>query len=302
MTKPLVSVIFGSYNRVKFLKLTVESIRSELIEIPHEIIAIDGGSDDGSFEYLLKQKDIITIVQHNRGMWNSKPLERRSWGYFMNLGFKIAQGKYCCMVSDDCLLVPGAIKKGCDFFETECAKGEKVGAVAFWWRNWTPEQLDYKVCKFFNDKLYVNHGLYLTQVLKDVGYIDEENYSFYAGDVDLCLKLVNHGYRCVAAPDSFVEHYPHAGLGVRKENETIWRQDIQNLMKKWGDLYGEELGICDDLKKYVDQTLTGEKFKNFEYAPAVVFHKTKHTLRWRAKWLARHIQKIKTSLLDRINR
>jgi len=291
MIEPLISVVFGSYNRNKFLTLTLDSVRSELINIPHEIIVIDGGSDDGALEYLLQQKDVITIVQHNRGIWNDKPIERKSWGYFMNLGFKIAHGKYICMVSDDCLLVPGAIKNGVKFFETELLHGKKVGAVAFWWRNWTPEQLDYKISKFFHDKIYLNHGLYLNQALRDVGYIDEENYSFYAGDVDLCLKLVTNGYECIAAPNSYVEHYPHAGLSIRKENESVWQNDIQNLIKKW-EFIGKDLGICDENKKYIDMTKTGEKFRSFEYTPAVVAHKTKHMLRWRAKWLVGYMQRM----------
>ncbi len=293
MNKPIVSVIFGSYNRVKYLKLTLDSIRSELVGIPHEIIAIDGGSDDGALQYLMQQKDIITIVQHNRGTWDGKTIERRSWGYFMNLGFKIAQGKYICMVSDDCLLVPGAIKNGIALFEHEVLQGKNIGATAFYWRNWTPEQFDYKVCHFFNNKLYVNHGLYLHEALEKVGYIDEINYSFYAGDVDLCLKLVNHGYECIASQDSYVEHYPHAGLPIRKENEALWQQDIQNLIKKWGALYGTDLGIKDKTKSYTDTTRTGEKFKSFEYTPAIVAHKTKHQVRWRIKWLVNYIQQIK---------
>lgn len=297
MIEPLVSIVFGSYNRAKFLKLTVASIRCELANIPHEIIAIDGGSTDGALEYLLQQKDIITIIQHNRGMWNDKAIERRSWGYFMNLGFKVAQGKYICMVSDDCLLIPGAIKKGLDFFESELAGGHKVGAVAFWWRNWTPDQFDFKVSNFFHDKIYVNHGLYLASALKEVGYVDEENYSFYAGDVDLCLKLLGKGYKCIAAPDSYVEHYPHAGLGVRKKNEALWQQDIQNLLKKWGSIYGVELGICDNHRPYIDHTKTGEKFKTFEYEPAVVMHKTRHQLRWRTKLVVRYVQKLKARFL-----
>ena len=112
MSRPTVSVVIGSYNRIDFLKLTLESVRRELEPAAAEIIVVDGGSDDGSLEWLIAQKDIVTIVQHNRGTWRGKPVKRRSWGYFMNLGFKSAQGKYVCMLSDDCLVVPGAIRNG----------------------------------------------------------------------------------------------------------------------------------------------------------------------------------------------
>jgi len=148
MNIPQISIVLGSYNRIKFLKVTIKSIRQE-IERYHllcEIIVIDGGSNDGSIQWLIRQKDIITIVQHNRGNWKGKIIERRSWGYFMNLGFKAAKGKYICMISDDCLIVPGALKNGYDLFEHKLQEDNKIAAVAFYWRNW-PEQSKYWVEK-----------------------------------------------------------------------------------------------------------------------------------------------------------
>ncbi len=70
--KPLISVVIGSYNRAKFLRLTIESLREELKSLPYETIIVDGGSTDGTLKWLIKQKDIITIVQHNRGEWKGK--------------------------------------------------------------------------------------------------------------------------------------------------------------------------------------------------------------------------------------
>jgi len=88
--KPIVSVVIGSLNRREFIEATIDSIRAELTMHEREIIVVDGGSDDGTVEWLLSQKDVITIVQHNRGVWNDEPIERKSWGYFMNLGFRAA--------------------------------------------------------------------------------------------------------------------------------------------------------------------------------------------------------------------
>jgi len=96
---------------------------------------VDGGSTDGSLQYLAKQKDVITNIQHNRGEFRGKKIERRSWGYFINLGFNTSHGRYILMISDDCLLVPGALKNGVTLFEELLSKGQKIGAVAFCWRN-----------------------------------------------------------------------------------------------------------------------------------------------------------------------
>lgn len=67
MSKNKISIVLGSYNRLEFIKLAIKSIRNEIINLNSEIIVIDGGSTDVTLNWLLKQKDIITIIQHNRG-------------------------------------------------------------------------------------------------------------------------------------------------------------------------------------------------------------------------------------------
>ena len=78
MSSTEISVVLGSYNRCSFLKAAIESVRNNGITVPYEIIVVDGGSTDGSFRWLSRQKDIITIIQHNRGTFRGKPIRRRS--------------------------------------------------------------------------------------------------------------------------------------------------------------------------------------------------------------------------------
>lgn len=256
-----ISVVLGSFNRLKFLKLTIESIRQELSQAPFpaEIIVVDGGSTDGTLKWLIKQKDVITVVQHNRGEWRGKKIERRSWGYFMNLGFKCAQGKYVCMLSDDCLVVPGAITNGVNLFEEELGKGKKVGAVAFYWRNW-PEQQKYWIGLTFGNKIFVNHGMYSKKALEDVGYIDEETFAFYHADGDLSLRMWQKGYVCIDSPDSYIEHYSHANIKVRSSNLAVQKQDWENYKNRWEAV----LGVPDRdwiEKDYLDGTYTAREFR-----------------------------------------
>lgn len=231
-----VSIVLGSYNRKAFLKAAIASIRQNGMAFPYEIIVVDGGSTDGTIQWLTKQKDIITIVQHNRGEWNGKQIQRRSWGYFINLGFKCARGKYVCMLSDDCLVVPGAIRNGYELFERESAQGKNVGAVAFYWRNW-PEQKDYWVGLTLGEKMFVNHGIYLRAALADVGWIDEASYQFYYADGDLCLKLWQHGYEVVDCPTAFVEHFAHANPVARRGNLESERTDWEAYLEKWRGVF-----------------------------------------------------------------
>lgn len=225
------SVVLGSYNRRSFLESTIKSIRNNKIKYSYEIIVVDGGSTDGSLNWLIKQKDIITIVQHNRGTINNKPIERKSWGYFMNLAFKSAKGEYILMISDDCLLVPEAINNGIEHSERLMSQGRNIGALAFYWRNW-PYQVEYHVGITF-EKMFVNHGLYLTSALEEISWLNEDDYHFYHGDGDLSLKLWEAGYEVVDAPDSYVEHFTHANMAVRESNLVRQKADWDRYNAIW---------------------------------------------------------------------
>src|SRR3990167_2836313 len=232
---PIVSVVIGTYNRLEFLQHTITTVREELNATEHEILVIDGGSTDGTTGWLTDQKDIILIIQHNRGEWNGKQIERKSWGYFMNLGFRAASGKYICMLSDDCLVVPGAVKNGIKLFEQGLKSGDKIGAIAFHWRNW-PEQEKYWIGQTWGNRMFVNHGLYLREALEQIHFIDDSNYIFYHADGDLCLRLWEEGYKTIASPDSYIEHFSEANLPVRSTNLEKQRNDWATYSKKWGHL------------------------------------------------------------------
>ena len=244
----VISVVLATLDRRPFLVAAIRSIRDELRDVPHEIIVVDGGSADGTIEWLAQQKDIITIVQHNRGEWGGKRIAKRPWGYFINLGFKCATGKYVCMLSDDCLVCPGAIRNGERFFEDQLNAGKKVGAVAFFFRDW-PLRMKYAVAHNL-DQLYVNHGLYLREALAEVGYANEVDFRFYYADTDLVLKMTHCGYECLPCRDSFIEHYIDEEEILRMENSTVIPEDLETLLRLWkGKQFPEERE--DELRKQV---------------------------------------------------
>lgn len=247
--RPLVSVVVGSYNRRRFLEPALESVRSNGTSARYEMIVVDGGSNDGTIPWLVKQKDVVTIIQHNRGEFRGQPIHRRSWGYFMNLGFKAAQGTYVLMISDDCLLVPGAIDVGLFRADSLVSEGRKIGGVAFYFRN-VPNEQDYYVQRTFGGKLMVNHGLFSRQAMEAVGWVDEDRYLFYKADGDLCLKLWEAGYEIVDAPGAFVEHFEGANRQVRKSNREVMVKDRAAYRERWDGVFWNPSG--PDLRDRVE--------------------------------------------------
>lgn len=280
MNKPTISIVLGSYNRKSFLKSAIASIRSNGISVPYEIIVIDGGSTDGSIEYLTKQKDIISIIQHNRGYWNGKKIDKRTWGYYMNIAFNASHGKYIVMISDDCLLVPNSVMNAYDLFEYELQRGEKIGGVAFYWRNYPNENL-YYVRQTLGHKLSINHGMYLKEALQVVDCCNEDDYPFYYGDGDLSLRLWNAGYKIIDCKESFVEHFHFANMTVRQGNSNNKGVHKNVYMSKWKHIFYDERIDNQSGKIYSDFTDTTDTAKLFRRNPAYYWGMIQSMIGWR---------------------
>ncbi|MUG94044.1 glycosyltransferase [Scytonema sp. UIC 10036] len=93
-----VSVIIPTYNRLWCLPKAIESCRHTQCQT--EIIVVDDGSSDGTWEWLQTQPDIISLRQDNWG---------KCWA--VNRGFTFAQGKYIRFLDSDDWLCPEAIDR-----------------------------------------------------------------------------------------------------------------------------------------------------------------------------------------------
>jgi len=84
----LISIIIPTYNRLWSLPEAIDSCRSH--NGMTEIIVVDDGSTDGTWEWLQTQSDIIKIKQNNQG---------KCWA--ANKGFETATGKYIKFLDSD---------------------------------------------------------------------------------------------------------------------------------------------------------------------------------------------------------
>lgn len=91
-----VSVVIPSYNRLWALPDAVESCRNTSCNT--EIIVVDDGSSDGTWEWLQQQRDVFAIRQANQGQT-----------YAANRGTLAARGRYVRYLDSDDRLTPGII-------------------------------------------------------------------------------------------------------------------------------------------------------------------------------------------------
>lgn len=97
-----ISIVSGTYNRLKYLKKMVSSVRNSFVNIhglEYEIVLVDGGSKDGSQEWCKKQPD-IKLVEHGKLLGAVKAF---------NDGAFAANGKYIIMANDDIEFVDNSI-------------------------------------------------------------------------------------------------------------------------------------------------------------------------------------------------
>ena len=89
------SVLIPTHNRLPFLRDAVESCRRT--GCASEIIVVDDGSTDGTWEWLEQQPDVVSVCQDNWGK-----------GWAVNRAFSMATGEFVRFLDSDDWVLPGA--------------------------------------------------------------------------------------------------------------------------------------------------------------------------------------------------
>lgn len=90
----MISIITPVLNGRKFIQNNIESIKSLTIEYEH--IVVDGGSTDGTIEFVQQFEDITLLRQEsNTGMYGA-----------IHQGFEVASGNFLTWLNADDILIP----------------------------------------------------------------------------------------------------------------------------------------------------------------------------------------------------
>lgn len=104
-TKPKLSILIPTYNRLSLLRESLESLLKEKPEDPFEIVVVDDGSRDGTWDYLedlkTKAKNLI-IARHPENLGVSQA---------RNTLLSLSQGEYVLFLDSDDYLLKGAVRE-----------------------------------------------------------------------------------------------------------------------------------------------------------------------------------------------
>jgi len=226
-TLRIVSIVVPTFNRFERLRRCIDKIRRN-VPHPHEVIVVDGGSTDGTREWLQAQDDLRVILE----------AKREGAVAAFNKGFRAAAGYYVMWLNDDAYPLPGAVEAAVAMMERPDLTD--VGMVAFY-HNWHSERnvldhvehdgVSYQLCHV-RGYPYANFGLIRRELLTRIGYADDRYY-FFGFDPDLSLKVqINEGLKVVGCRQALIHHDEHHD--ERKLSDlAAGQEDNAKLFAKW---------------------------------------------------------------------
>ncbi|MDO9632863.1 MAG: glycosyltransferase, partial [Humidesulfovibrio sp.] len=221
MAEPRISVVFPTRNRLDYLRRAVESLLAELSgRYEHELVIVDGGSTDGTLEYLAGFPTVRVVHED----------APRGCCYAFDLGLRAARGEWVCWLNDDVEVLPGAFDAMLAFMTAP--ENAQVGMGAFPSSRSRQEQDTFVVRGVWDHPVvYADFGFLRRELLADLGYLDL-GFRKFSWDPDLALRVWERGLRVAPCPGAHVVHF-FAEDALRKEGDANLALDTERLMRKW---------------------------------------------------------------------
>jgi glycosyltransferase involved in cell wall biosynthesis len=207
--QPLITIVTPSYNQGSFIEKTILSVINQTYK-NIQYILVDGGSTDYTMDVVNKYANQIDIIIHEKDNGQADAI---------NKGFKLAKGELVGWINSDDILYPDCLESIVELYQRS-----PDGAVYYHSKNDVINERDELIETYQhiipdkNHLLNVNYNViqqgsfYPTALVKKVNYLDPAIY--YSMDLDLWLKLLNHG------PIYYTENKPYTGFRKHGESKT----------------------------------------------------------------------------------
>jgi GT2 family glycosyltransferase len=237
------SIIIVNYNVKAFLQNCLLSIKKATEKIDSEIIVVDNASDDGSIELIKKNFEDVILIESPVNLGFSKA---------NNLGIKISQGKYICLINPDTIVEENTFEvminfmenhpdvglAGCKIlnpdgtFQLACRRSFPTPWVAFtkiiglsklfpksklfakYNLTYLDENQSYEVDAVSGSFMFLRRDVY-----EKIGGLDE-TFFMYGEDLDYCYRVKQAGYKV---------YYVHSTQIIHFKGESTKRSNIDEL-------------------------------------------------------------------------
>jgi GT2 family glycosyltransferase len=189
------SIVVGTYNRKDQIRACVESIVAET-KMPHIIYITDGGSTDGTVDYL---KSIASETV--RPFFVGKLIGQAK--AYNDVFFQVTT-PYVCWLSDDNIVV----SSGLDIAVRALEQNQRIGMIGLKIKDMRGPFTDAPYIGGISvlGILNVNQGVLRTNVLQEVGGFSEV-FKNYGIDPDLTAKVLFSGYDVAYTRPVALHHY-----------------------------------------------------------------------------------------------
>lgn len=234
------SIIMLTYNQLEYTKICIESIRKYTRSGTYELIIVDNASDDGTIEWLKKQKDIISIFnESNVGFPNG-----------CNQGIDVAIGDNILFLNNDTIVTKNWLNN-----MLACLLSDnKHGAVSCVTNNCSYAQaipIQYKNIvemhtfsasfnkqnpQLWEERLKLIGFCFLVKrsVIAKIGKMDE---CFSPGnfeDDDYSLRIRKAGYKLILCKDTFIHHFGSVSFKKAPDYNDLLLNNMKKYKRKWG--------------------------------------------------------------------
>ncbi len=221
------SIVIATYPRRSRIEACVRAVRAN-VRPPYELIVVDGGSTDGTREWLREQPDVRLHVE----------TPRAGCCRAYDLGLRLATGRYVTWLNDDSVPSPGAYDAAMELLERPDMRD--AGMVALYHTHHDPwnelHGFDANGQRWgvlhVRGWPYANFGVLRRSLLAQLGYLDTRYY-FCGWDPDLALKVQRDArLHVLSTPAACVRH--EELRDARKLSDADARaRDNRRLFEKW---------------------------------------------------------------------
>jgi glycosyltransferase involved in cell wall biosynthesis/GT2 family glycosyltransferase len=232
---PPVSVVINTYNRASSLESALHSLPRQNYS-PFEVIVVNGPSDDATEEVLQRHRNWIRVGT----------CQDRNLSVSRNVGIAMARGDLVAFLDDDAVPDENWLRELVPAFEDPEVAG--ASALVFdhtgcriqyqnivstrltrssFSQTAAPPDLSFPGTMSF-PRVSGGACCFLRSVLFEVGGFDEE-YDYFLDESDLCLRVIEAGYKLAQADRAHVYHFSRPGH-LRNEHRVIvnWFPIIKN--------------------------------------------------------------------------